>query len=243
MKAGAGVVLVLTLLVTGCGQQPMAAPAGAIEDHELAAPSRTTVLFIDGSPSFRRYAVDSRRELTAVMNTVASRRGRVVASVTDGQPLTTARIISADFTETPASGSDPAIRRRFNQATALGFTRRLGLLLRRPSSVSGSGQLEALALASEIPSLKAVVFWTDAAVNQPDGLNVTRASNARIDREVQRWAPRLGALRGRVVVLLGVGRGIHRSATVMRAKRLFVGLAEAVGFRLYWAQSLAQVRG
>lgn len=236
-------VLALVLALAGCGGRPATPPAGTLQERDLAAAGRTTVLFVDGSASFRRYAADYEPEVMAITETVAGRGGRVLACVVDGQPLTTARITSTDFSQVPVGGSDPAIRQRFNQAKALGLTRTLEHLVRRPSSVSGSGQLEALELAADTPALTAVIFWTDAIVNQLDGFSVARASDAQIERQVRRWAPRLAGLRGRTVVLVGVGRGTGHAGAVMRAKRLFAGLSAAAGFRLYWAQSLAQLRG
>jgi hypothetical protein len=232
----------LTLALAGCGAQPVTPSAiGSLADRALAASGRTTFLLVDGS-SFRRFAPDYRADMTAVIGDVAARRGRVLAAIADGQPLTTARILTADFDAAPIGASDPSVAARFHQAKAIGLAGRLTRLVRNGQVVRGSGQLEALAVAANTPSLRTVVFWTDAVVNEPDGFTVTGATRQDVDRQVRRWAPRLRGLHGRTVVLLGVGRGVHRRATVERAHRLFAGLARAAHFRLFWAQSLAQIR-
>ena len=238
----AGCLTALVLALSACGEPVAVAPpaVGTIQNSELAAAGGTTFLLVDGS-SFRRFAADYEGEMAAVTQVVAAQRGRVLASVADGQPLTTARILSADFAAAPPGGSDPALLARFNQAKATGISRRLKRLMRSSQTVKGSGQLEALAVAANTPSLHAVVFWTDAVVNEAGGFNATSASRSDVSSQIRLWAPRLRGLQGRTVVLLGVGRGVHRSETVRLARVLFAGLARAAGFRLRWAQSLEQL--
>lgn len=236
-----GCFVALVLALGGCGGRPVAPPVNALPDRALAASGRTTFELVDGS-SFRRFAADYQAEMSAVTGLVAAHGGRVLAAVADGQPLTTARIVTADFGRRSVAMDDPAVIERFNQAKAIGLTGRLKRLLRRGEAVSGSGQLEALAVAANTPSLRSVVFWTDGIVNEPDGFNLTRASAGETAAEMRRWVPRLRGLRGRTVVMLGVGRGVHRAETVERAQRLLAGLAHADHFRLFWAQSLDQIR-
>jgi hypothetical protein len=237
LSAGA---LILALIASGCGGTEAHPPEGAVPLSSLAAPGRTTFELFDIS-SFRRYHADYSDDMSAVTQAVADRRGRLLFSVIDGQPITTARVLSEDFSRLPPGVPDPDLIGRFNQAKALALRSKLTRRIEGShEAVSGSGILEGLEVAAGTPGLRSIVCFTDGVVNEPDGFNVTNASPSEVDSEIQRWTGRLHALRGVTVVLVGAGRGVHRSETVDRSHRLFGGISRAVGARLIWTQTLAQ---
>lgn len=244
-KAAWALIAATVIATAGCG-----GPASPPVDRapiSLAAASGSKVaptwLLVDRSPSFSPVAREYVPEIEAVVRDVATARGRVLAAGFDGSPLTTARIVSIDFSQPPPGLDDLATITRFNQARAIGFTAKLRGLLSTPYVVPGSGILEALALAATAPG--DVYIWTDAIEHEPGSFDLGTATQVQFEREVRVWQERLrDRFARRTVTMIGVGRGASSMGIVGRAHELFTAVVEkAGGGRLRWLQVLAETPG
>jgi hypothetical protein len=199
-------VAVLGLLLGGCGA--------------VKPPDPPTKVFVAWDDSgFSRFVRSYETEVVEAVQKLAAEHDEVLGVVMDGQPLTTADISRQYFS--PTGPEEDAEERSESLATmAAEFAKKL--IHVQPETVAGSGQLQALELAAGIPGVSKILMWTDAIVNEPaNHFNLTNASQSEIEAEIRHWQPRLRALNGKQVELIGVGHGVHSVATVERAKRLF----------------------
>lgn len=128
-----------------------------------------------------------------------------------------------------------------NQAVAEGFAKKFIAVLTERETVLGSGQLQGLRIAANTPDVTEIILWSDGIVNEPnDGFDLTTATPQDVATEIKRWTPTLAALRGKKVVVVGVGHGAHHVITVERAYRLFHALVDGNGGHLVWTPTLAQ---
>jgi hypothetical protein len=231
-------VIALAMMVAGCGASSPVGGGSGSTDAIGNSKVKPTWMLIDSS-SFHRYAAAYLPEMEAVArDVVAPARGRILAASVDGSPLTSAELLAVDFSKNPVAVDDPDLFARFNQARATAFGRRFQQLVAARQTVHGSGLLEALALTTSAPG--DVFMWSDGIENA-GGFDLSHATDRALRREIQRWSKRLrGRLRGRRVTLVGVGRGVHDSATVERAHRLFAAVVSAGGGKLRWRQTLAE---
>lgn len=220
---------VAALALSGCG--------GGRATNSSPASARRVVLEWDATGATSRIA-SYRTELKNEVVHVAAEHGDLFAVVLDGQPLTTSSVTARNFAEAPPDGIEP---NHANEALAAGFAHDFITSFTPQETVAGSGQLQGLMLAAQTPHVGEVVLWSDGVVNEPaDGFDLSAASVPELNAEIARWKPKLAGLRGVTVVIVGVGRGVHRIATVERAHRLFSALVEGNGGRLVWTPTLAQ---
>lgn len=205
-----------------------------------SAGGRLDLLIADCSKSFRA----SSERLLPAMVTIAADSAEQDRALWAGcfaeAPLRT--LVwdpKVDFGVLP-KGVNPSVADRVNVARALGMEPKLLEMIREtPDSDGGSGQLEALEVASETEDLGRLFLFTDAAIHQDHVPDMTTATPAEIRDTIEVWAPRLRGLRGVHLVLVGVGFGVHNSASVRNAKLLFHGLADRVGAASFkWTQEL-----
>jgi hypothetical protein len=158
----------------------------------------------------------------------------------DGAPLRTLKWNpTIDFGDEPKElKRNHTLGDRVALGRALGTRKKFEAMANTPMKVPGSGQLEALEVAAQTANLGRVYMFTDAALNEIEGINLATATEAEIDALVAHWAPRLNGLKGVQLMFIGVGRGTGNSAAVRNAERLFRGLATAVGAS-YFAWTLA----
>jgi hypothetical protein len=223
-KALAGIATA-SLLVAGCGETLITVRS------PIARPAKVFIAW-DGS-GFGQYAKNYQEEIVTAVQEFAAHRDEVFGAILDGQPLTTAQLKRRDFSVPVDAEEGLLAERQLIDAIASGFVAKL--LKREPERVQGSGQLQGLQVAAGIAGVNTILMWTDAIVNEPlRHFNLTSASDEEIRSEIGYWHPRLKALRGKRVVLIGVGRGIESVATVERAKRMFETLVEGDGGELEW---------
>jgi hypothetical protein len=196
----------------------------------------------DGS-GFDRFANLYTDEVAALMQELAIHEDYVLTTVLDGQPITTASVTATNFA---ASLQRDEIEKEeepeTKQALAAGLAKTL--VTRAKEIVPGSGQLQGLELAANTPGLTKIYQWTDGVVNEPsDRFNLTDASESRVTAETRHWQPRLKGLKGKTIVIVGVGRGVHLPISVERAHRLFHALVDGNGGHLIWTQTIAQLEG
>ncbi len=174
-------------------------------------------------------------------NTAQARR-ILWAGCFDGAPM---RMLvwnpQIDFGEIPPTLSgNPGLANRFNQARALGLRRSLDAMIRTtPTRMPGSGQLEALELASLTAGVGRVYLFSDAEIHEAGAPSMNTATPAMIQQAVNVWVPRLRGLKGVQLMVIGVGRGVHNAAAVRNAELLFRTIAKNVGVASYsWNQTL-----
>ena len=231
----------LAAVTTACGGSSPASGGGSAAHRAGAAASAAghlDVVFGDCS-SFRRYTKVFVPEMVRVATDSARRRRAVWAACFDGAPLRTLRWApKVDFGETPPNLSGPQVE-RLNLARALGLRPRLAAMADTPEKVGGSGQLEALEVAAQTAGVGRVWMFTDAVINEVDGISLRTATLTEIRDTIRRWTPRLRGLAGVQLALVGVGLGTHDSQEVRNALALFRGLAAAVGTRSFsWSLEL-----
>jgi hypothetical protein len=228
--------LALCATVAGCGSSQRSSRQAFLESHRL------DLLMPDCSASFRQASERLVPEMVAVAQNSASQKRILWAGCFAGAPLRT--LIwnpKVDFGELPSAVSNSAqLAERLNEARALGLKRKLEAMVRHtPLRAPGSGQLEALEVASQTADVGRVIMYTDAEINEPQGVSLSKATPAEIRQAIQLWAPRMKGLRGVQLMLVGVGYGAHNSTSVRNAEMLFRGLAKRVGMSSFsWSQSL-----
>lgn len=215
------------LALSGCG---------AGQSSDSPHPSRRIMIEWDATGATNRIA-GYRSELKNELVHDAVERDYVFAAVLDGQPVTTASVVAHDFAQPPpeTEGEEAA---EDDAAFAEGFAHNLAASAGR-ETVTGSGQLQGLLVAVHTPGIGEVFLWSDGVVNEP-GFDLSTASDAELDAEIARWKPKLVGLRGVTVVVVGVGRGVGKVATVERAHRLFFAIVNGNGGHLVWTPTLAQ---
>jgi hypothetical protein len=229
-------VTVVAALLSACGNEQA--------DHEDAFRNSHPVdlLIPDCSASFRQTSKQLVPEMVTVTLDSARQKRVLWAGCFAGAPLRTlAWKPKIDFGDLPDSLNDnPTFVEHFNEARALGLRRKLAAMVRHtPRRAPGSGQLEALELASQTKGVGRVFLFTDALIVEPEGLDLRTATPSDIHQAISLWAPRLTGLRGVELMLVGVGYGANNSRSVRNAARLFSGLAHRVGAGSFsWTQSL-----
>jgi hypothetical protein len=218
--------VVAALICAGCGS-----------DRAATSPPKVFVEWdatgtINNVPAYKR-------ELAGVIERVAAVPGEILAVVIDGQPITTATITTSNFAEALPDGEKP--ESVDIKAKAEGFAHDFLARCTTREIVSGSGQLQGLSIAANTPGVTEIVMFTDGIVNEREGgFNLTSAGANEIAREIQRWKPSLAGLYGKLVTIVGVGRGVGKVETVERAHRLFEALVEGNGGHLVWTPTLEQ---
>lgn len=218
------VVTLTTALLAACG------PGNSTETN----PDRQLDLVLgDCSASFHDYSAAFVPEMIKVAESSAlsDPRRKLWAGCFDGAPLRTLDWNpTVDFSAEPDELKDnPPLGDKVAIGRALGLKEALTEMLRTSPKVKGSGQLEALELASQTPDVGRVFVFTDAVINEIEGVDLRNATPSEIDSTVKLWTPRLAGLKGVDVMFVGVGRGAGRSAAVRNAQLLFTKLARAVG--------------
>jgi hypothetical protein len=237
------VIAVAPALLTGCGgggeatgaSGSASVTAGATESRPL------DVVLPDCSHSFRRQSKQLVPEMIKVALDSAEQRRMLWAGCFAGAPLR--NLVwdpKIDFGELPDSvARNSRLADRFNQARALGLRKEFKkIIYDTPRKAPGSGQLEALELASQTPGVGRVVMFTDALVLEPEGIVLRTATKPEVEEAIARWAPRMRGLKGVELVFVGVGLGSLSAKSVRNAKTLFHGLAEEVGATFSWTRSL-----
>jgi hypothetical protein len=200
------------------------------------------VLLADCSASFRASSLRLLPEMVSIAQDSAAKEHVLWAGCFAGGPLRKLRWkVRVDFGEyAPGIHPGTPLAENVNQARALGLRGRLRkLILNTKQTVKGSGQLEALEVAAQAPSLSRVFLFSDAAIHEPEVPELFTASEAEIRQAVAHWAPRLSGLRGKRLVMIGVGLGEHNSKSVRAGRMLFGLLAERIGMAGFtWTQEL-----
>jgi hypothetical protein len=246
-----GLVLVgFAVALAGCGDTtPPASGADAPAGASAAEPAGSSqsasrpldLVMPDCSHSFRRESLRMVSQMVEVALDSAARDRTLWAGCFTGSPL---RDLvwnpQIDFGDLPAPiATNHRLAKRFNTARALGLRKEFQRIIRRtPRKVPGSGQLEALELASQTPGVGRVFMFTDARIFEPDGIPLSTASHAEVEEAVERWAPRMRGLNEVEIVLVGGGLGALSAQAVRNAHALFGGLAREVGASFSWTRSL-----
>ncbi len=217
----------------GCG--------GGETGSGTSSSGRLDLLIADCSKSFRASSERMLPEMVAIAADSAEQDRVLWAGCFAGAPLRT--LVwdpKVDFGALPSGVNPGPVADRFNVARALGMEPKLLQMIREtPDREGGSGQLEALEVASETEDLGRVFLFTDAAIHQAHVPDMTIATPGEIQRTIRVWAPRLSGLRDVHLILVGVGFGVHNSISVRNAKLLFRGLADRVGATSFrWTQDL-----
>lgn len=222
--------LVLAAAIVGCGDTDSARKT---TNPGQPSATRTVDLIYGDCSSFRRYTKAFVPDMVTIAQTsaLATPRRTLWAGCFDGAPLRT--LVwkpKIDFSELrPELRANRQLADRFVVARALGLKRQFEAMASTPTRVPGSGQLEALELAAQTQGVGRVFLFTDAEVNQLDGLRLADATPDAIQATINRWAPRLKGLRGAQLMFVGVGRGTANTGGVRNAEALFRGLAKRVG--------------
>jgi hypothetical protein len=222
-------VVVAALWCSGCGSgQPTSA----------GSPVHPKVFVLWDATGATNAIPSYKQELISTIQHVAAEEGEVFAALLDGQPITTAAITARNFGEAPPD-TQPQERPAINQAVAEGFARDFVATFVTPEAVHGSGQLQGMLIASRTPGVTEILMWSDAVVNEA-GFDLSNAGIPELEAEIAHWKPQFAGLKGKTVVVVGVGRGVHRVVTVELAHRLFQALVAGNGARLIWVPTLAQ---
>jgi len=243
------VLLALSLALTACGDTSGA--TGATQGQSISAggsidkpaPGSVDAVVGDCSDSYRSQMMAFVPGMVSIAADAAEKKHRFLAACFDGAPLRTlAWGPQVNFGEAEPGINEPLME-KVNNARALGLRRPLERMIETtPQRVKGSGQLELLELLSQTDGLGRAYVFTDAIVNQVDGIDLNSASPEDIHRIVRRWAPRMGdGLQNVAVVFVGVGRGSNRTAKVRKAEALFRDIVESAGGRFTWAPDLPQL--
>lgn len=235
MIIGLLAIATCSALLSGCGSDE-SAKAAKQPDRKL------DLVVADCSDSFRESSMRLIPEMIQIAVDSADERNVLWAGCFAGGPLRT--LIwepKVDFGQTGEKfeSSDEVID-RVNQALAVGLERKLRKMVEEtPATVQGSGQLEALEVASEAPNVGRIFFLTDAAIHEPEVPELNKATQAELRQTVSLWARRLHGLKGVELTMLGAGYGVHNSASVRAARFLFRELAKKVGTASFsWTQEL-----
>lgn len=248
----AGAVLTLAAAAffgSGCGGGGTGAQRTTTAPEHVGRNVPVVFLLFDCS-GFRRIAPEFEPDLVKVAEDAARHRQKLEFACVDGTPLTTARVLTVDFSRLPGADVNPEVAdvddetfQQVNLARAQSLRPEFHLRIMHGRETVGSGLLEGLVLPAQQANVVRIVFWTDAEVRDPDdGFNLPTATPAEMRAEVRRWIPRLRGLAGRTVVVVGAGRGAQTQATALKAKRLFTALIDrGVHGHLVWTRTLDQL--
>jgi hypothetical protein len=238
------VLAIAAVALGGCGGGGATSVSGrtsvaAVEEQVEA--HRLDLLLPDCSASFRRASKRLVPEMLTVALDSAAQRRVLWAACFAGSPLR--HLVwrpKIDFANLPdAVTRNSRLADRFNMARALGLRKELKkIIYGTPRQAPGSGQLEALELASQTPGVGRVFVFTDALILEPDGIVLRTASHREVQEAIARWAPRMSGLKGVQLVFVGVGLGALSAKSVRNAQALFAGLAHQVGASFSWTRSL-----
>jgi hypothetical protein len=214
----------------GCGDEPPA-------KHEV------DVVFGDCSPSFEERSGAYVEDMVAVARGSAEHDRSFYAGCVDGAPLRTLDwAVEKDFAAVEASNSGD--HARIVAAMAEGTKPKLEAMLRTPREVPGSGQLEALELASQIDGLSGVWLFSDAIVRQVGAVDLETSDAATVDSAAREWARRMGdGLDAVTVTFVGGGQGAPSTEAARLARRLLEGVVEDAGGTPLWSQTTAFPQG
>ncbi len=236
-----------SLLLAACGTTTNPASNGGTPvaaSDAIGTPPKGSVdaAIGDCTPSFRYQMKDFITDEVSVAVDAAKRKHRFIATCFDGSPLRDIRWDpNVNFGEQDA-GVDDTTLGEINQARALGLRPQLERIIHTPRFTGGSGQLELLELLANTQGLGRAYLFTDAIVNQVDGIDLTTASPKEIQRVIHRWVPRMGdGLRHVLIAFVGVGRRTPNTAEVRRAEVLLRGIVHGAGGTSIWAQALPQL--
>lgn len=235
-------IAAVSAFLAGCGGDEIAHTQGSGMVAVTATSSRELDLVMpDCSRSFRRYSKQLVPEMVTVALDSASKRRILFAGCFAGAPLR--HLVwdpRVDFDDLPdAVARNDRMADRINKARALGLANQFRRIIRQtPRRAGGSGQLEALELASQTPGVARVVMFTDALIREPEGIVLRTATRSEVEDAVARWASRMQGLNGVHLVFVGVGLGSLSAKSVRNARHLFGGLAHAVGASFSWTRSL-----
>ncbi len=227
MKIAGAVALCTAVAGCGAGQ-----PKTADQEPAPSATRPVDLVFGDCS-SFRQYTKAFVPDMVTIAETsaLAKPRRTLWAGCFDGAPLRT-----LDWKPTIDFGEEPpelkqnrTLGDRVALGRALGMKQKFEAMVNTPTKVPGSGQLEALELAGQTANVGRVFMFTDAEINEIEGVKLAVATPREIDATINRWAPRLSGLKGVELMFIGVGRGTNNSRGVRNAERLFHGIANRVG--------------
>jgi len=222
----------VSLMLAACGT--------TTTTNNVTHPNPTKVVVEWDGSGFSRFANLYKEEVTAVIQKLAAQEDEVLTSVLDGQPITTGSFTTTNFAdslqkEEVEKEEEPETK----QAIAAGLAKTL--IARAKEIVPGSGQLQGLELAANTPGVARIYQWTDGVVNEPSNhFSLTGASESQVTAEIRQWQPRLRGLKGKTVVIIGVGRGVNQVTAVERAHRLFRALVEGNGGQLTWTPTAEQ---
>jgi hypothetical protein len=234
-------IVVSAAFLAGCGGDDDGGRGVSTTTAAEIASRPLDLVLPDCSRSFRRASEQLVPEMVAVALDSAAQRRTLWAACFAGAPLR--HLVwkpKVDFNELPGPfARNPGLAERFNTARALGLRRKFERIIRRtPRKAPGSGQFEALELASQTPGVGRVFMFTDALVLEPDGVVLRTATRAEVKQAINRWAPRMSGLKGTELVFVGVGLGSLSAKSVRNAQALFSGLAQRVGASFSWTRSL-----
>jgi hypothetical protein len=228
----------LCAAAVGCGDNSTPCSSGSAS----CASERSLDIQFGDCSSFRRYTKAFIPEMLTVAKSSARSRHTLWAACFDAAPMRTLRWNpKIDFGELPKEmRENDKLAERFNLARAIGLRPKFEAMVEdTPTREPGSGQLEALEVAAQTDNVARVFMWTDAAINQIEGIRLATATPQDISRTISRWAPRLKGLAGVDLMFIGVGRGTKRTAAVRNAEVLFRGLADRVRVKSFtWTLEL-----
>src|SRR4051812_2060969 len=178
MKIGSAVALCTA--IAGCG--------GAhrkTEDKQPAPPAARPVdLVIGDCSSFRRYTKAFVPDMVTIAETsaLANPRRTLWAGCFDGAPLRTLYWNpTIDFGNEPAElKQSRTLGDRVALGRALGMKKKFEAMVNTPTQVAGSGQLEALEVAAQTVNVGRVFMFTDAEINEIDGIRLRTATQTEI---------------------------------------------------------------
>ena len=230
-------VAAASFLLTACG--------GNGDTPSAPDPTRPVDIVYGDCSSFRKYSRDYVPDMLAIAQDAARHKRKLYAGCFDGAPLRTLYWKpKINFGDLPKElRGDDSLAERFNIARALGLRDQFVAMLNRRQKARGSGQLEALELAASTHGVGRVWMFTDAIVNQIDGIKLAIANGSEIQQTARRWIPRLRpGLNGVPVTFVGVGRGTSSTVTVRNAEELFRLTVRGAGGTFTWSQTLPAIK-
>jgi phage baseplate assembly protein W len=236
-------VLAIASLLIGCGgggsssgTDGVAGPSGSV-----VASHKLDLMLPDCSASFRRASGRLVPEMIEVALNSAAQNRALWAACFAGAPLQDLYWdVRIDFGNLPSSlTSNGHIGEKVNAARALGLRSDFRRIIDdTPRSAPGSGQREAHELASQTPHVGRVFMFTDALIQEPEGVVLRTATHDEVKAVINRWAPRMKGLQGVELVFVGVGLGAESAKSVRNAQELFSGIAGRVGASFSWTRNL-----
>jgi hypothetical protein len=230
------VMVVAVSLLMGCGT----------DSGNSVTKKEVDLIIADCSKSFRKSSLRLLPEMVEIAHDSAARRHVLWAGCFAVAPL---RALTwnpkVDFSQVDDLPGTDELLDRVNQARAAGLLVRLRRMIEEtPAPEEQSGQLEALEVAAEAPHVSRIFFFTDAAIQEPEVPDLSKATREELDKTAGLWASRLEGLKGVHLYLLGAGYGVHNSASVRAARYLFRELADRVEAGSFsWTQELPPAFG